>query len=71
MVDGFPGARLLQWMRGAAGDLGLVAGDGIVTGAAAHLLVAVIKLCKLMAAGPGASAASGRYPCCRGFEAWR
>ena len=40
-------------------------------GAATHQLVAVIKLCELMAADPGTSAASGRYPWCRGFEAWR
>ncbi len=55
----------------SGGDLGLVAGDGIAMGAATHQLVAVIKLCELMAADPGASAASGRYPWCRGFEAWR
>ena len=40
-------------------------------GATAHRLVAVIELCKLMAADPGSSAASGSYPCCRGFGAWR
>jgi hypothetical protein len=40
-------------------------------GATAHQLVAVIELCKLVAADPGASVASGRHPCCRGFGAWR
>ena len=40
-------------------------------GTTAHQLVAVIELCELMAADPGISAASGRYPCCRGFGAWR
>ena len=40
-------------------------------GATAHQLVAVIELCKLVVADPGASVASERYPCCRGFGAWR
>ena len=55
----------------SSGALDLVAQDGILVGATTHRLVAVIELCKLMAADPGTSAASGSYPCCRGFGAWR
>lgn len=56
------------WSGGASS---LVAEDGILVGATAHQLVAVIELCKLMAADPGTLAASGSYPGCRGFWAWR
>jgi hypothetical protein len=43
-----------KWSSGA---LSLVAEDGILMGATAHQLVAVIELCKLVAADPGVSAA--------------
>ena len=56
------------WSGGASC---LVAEDGILVCATTHQLVAVIELCKLMAADPGTSAASGSYPGCRGFGARR
>jgi hypothetical protein len=57
-------ATVRVWCSRASGRS--VAGEGSC-GATAHEFVALIVLCMVVAAVPGISIGSGRYPCCRAF----